>query len=144
MCPGTVSSPKERQLDHGARVLFAAGSHTIGTILMIGVYHLLRHPEVKDEAPRHAAWLALDQAPGYEELGKQCVSFVRLEFALSMEQSPVIKEMLRIVSSTPNGPPCVVPPAIWCRDIQRRDTRRSQCTSCLSVVPEIIRITMAL
>jgi cytochrome P450 len=65
-------SPTERQLDHEARVLFAAGSHTIGTTLMIGVSHLLRHPEVKDRLVDEvrAAWPVLDQAPSYEELEK--------------------------------------------------------------------------
>jgi cytochrome P450 len=64
--------PTEQQLDHEARVLFAAGSHTIGTTLMIGVYHILRNPEVKqrlvDEV--RAAWPVLDQAPSYELLEK--------------------------------------------------------------------------
>jgi cytochrome P450 len=67
-----ISSPTETQLDHEARVLFAAGSHTIGTTLMIGVSHLLRHPEVKDRLVDEvcAAWPVLDQAPSYEELEK--------------------------------------------------------------------------
>ena len=64
--------PTERKLDHEARVLFAAGSHTIGTTLMIGVSHLLRHPEIKDRLVEEvrAAWPVLDQAPSYEELEK--------------------------------------------------------------------------
>ena len=64
--------PTEKQLDHEARVLFAAGSHTVGTTLMIGVYHLLRHPEMKDRLVEEvrAAWPVLDQAPSCEVLEK--------------------------------------------------------------------------
>ena len=67
-----LPSPTETQLDHEARVLFAAGSHTIGTTLMIGVHHILRHPEVKDRLvdELRAAWPVLDQPPGYEEFEK--------------------------------------------------------------------------
>ena len=67
-----LPSPTERQLDHEARVLFAAGSHAIGTTLMIGVAHLLRHPEIKDRLvdELRAVWPVLDQAPSYEELEK--------------------------------------------------------------------------
>ena len=64
--------PTELHLCHEARVMFAAGSHTVGTTLMTGVYHLLRNPETKqrlvDEV--RAAWPALDQTPSYEELEK--------------------------------------------------------------------------
>ena len=64
--------PTESQLDHDARVLFAAGSHTIGTTLMIGVSHILRHLEVKERLVNEvrAAWPVLDQVPSYEELEK--------------------------------------------------------------------------
>ena len=41
----------------------------------------------------------------------KCVYVVRLEFALSMEQTAVIKEMLRIATPTPIGLPRVVPPS---------------------------------
>ena len=65
-------SPTALHLIHEGRVMFAAGSHTVGTTLMTGVYHLLRSPEAKqrlvDEV--RAAWPALDQAPSYEELEK--------------------------------------------------------------------------
>ena len=64
--------PTALHLIHEGRVMFAAGSHTVGTTLMTGVYHLLRNPEAKqrlvDEV--RAAWPALDQAPSYEELEK--------------------------------------------------------------------------
>jgi cytochrome P450 len=67
-----LPSPTEIQLDQEARLLFAAGSHTIGATLMIGVYHLLCHPEIKDKLvdELRAAWPVLDQAPSYEVLEK--------------------------------------------------------------------------
>lgn len=43
-------------------------------------------------------------------LGK-CVYFVGLEFALSMEQTAVIKETLRMAVTLPAGLPRVVPPS---------------------------------
>ncbi|SRR6266403_120912 len=66
------SSPTELQLNHEARVLFAAGSHTVGTALMIGICNLLRHPDVKERLVDevHTAWPVLDQAPSYEQLEK--------------------------------------------------------------------------
>jgi cytochrome P450 len=52
--------------------MFVAGSHTIGTTLMTGVYHLLRSPEAKqrlvDEV--HAAWPVLDESLSHEQLQK--------------------------------------------------------------------------
>jgi cytochrome P450 len=64
--------PTALQLLHEARVLFTAGSHTVGTTLMTGVYHILRNPEVKqrlvDEV--RTAWPVLDQAMRYEDLEK--------------------------------------------------------------------------
>jgi cytochrome P450 len=80
--------PTELQLCHEARVLFAAGSHTVGTTLMMGVHYLLRSPEAKQRLVDdvRAAWPVLEEAPCYEELEKlpflaRC-SFVRPEFAL--------------------------------------------------------------
>ncbi|KAI0277337.1 cytochrome P450 [Russula aff. rugulosa BPL654] len=92
-----LPSPTEMQLDHEARVLFAAGSHTVGTTLMIGVYHILRHPEIKDRLVNElrAAWPVLDEAPSYEVL----------------EKLPFLAKMLRIATPTPIGPPRVVPPS---------------------------------
>ena len=67
-----LPSPTELQLCHEALVLFSAGSHTVGTTLMTGVYYLLRSPEAKqrlvDEV--RTAWPVLDEAPNYEELEK--------------------------------------------------------------------------
>ena len=64
--------PTALQLSHEARVMFAAGSHTVGTTLMIGVYYLLRNPEAKqrlvDEV--RAAWPVLGRDPSHEELEK--------------------------------------------------------------------------
>jgi hypothetical protein len=64
--------PTALQLSHEARVLFAAGSHTVGTTLMTGVFYLLRNPGAKqrlvDEV--RTAWPVLDEAPSYEELEK--------------------------------------------------------------------------
>jgi cytochrome P450 len=64
--------PTALQLKHEAELLFAAGSHTIGTTLMTGVYYLLRSPEAMQRLvdELRAAWPSLDQAPNYEELEK--------------------------------------------------------------------------
>jgi hypothetical protein len=96
-----LPQPTALKLCHEARVLFAAGSHTIGTTLMTGVYYLLRSPEAKqrlvDEV--RTVWPLLDEAPSYEELEK-------LPFLTA-----VIKETLRIAVPTPAGLPRVVPPS---------------------------------
>ncbi|KAH9979110.1 cytochrome P450 [Lactifluus volemus] len=93
--------PTALQLKHEAELLFAAGSHTIGTTLMTGVYYLLRSPEAMQRLvdELRAAWPSLDQAPNYEEL-KQ------LPFLTA-----VIKETLRLSVSIPGGLPRVVPPS---------------------------------
>ena len=64
--------PTELQLSHEARVLFAAGSHTVGTTLTIGAYHLLLNLEAKKRLVDEVrdAWPVLDEAPSYEELEK--------------------------------------------------------------------------
>ena len=64
--------PTALQLQHEAQVLYMAGSHTIGTALMTGVYYLLRSPEAKQRLvdELRVAWPALDQPPDYEELEK--------------------------------------------------------------------------
>ncbi|KAF8506098.1 cytochrome P450 [Russula emetica] len=93
--------PTASQLCHEARVLFIAGSHTVGTTLMTGVYHILRNPEVKqrlvDEV--RTAWPVLDQAPSYEVLEK-------LPY-----MTAIIKETLRMAVTLPAGLPRVVPPS---------------------------------
>lgn len=64
--------PTATQLQNEAQVLFAAGSHTVGTTLMVGTYNLLRSPEAKKrlEDEVRAAWPVLDQPPSYEDLEK--------------------------------------------------------------------------
>ncbi|KAF8270910.1 cytochrome P450 [Lactarius quietus] len=93
------SVPSVKQLQDEAELLFSSGSHTVGTVLMMGVYHLLRNPETKarlvDEI--RSVWPVLDKPPSYEELEK-------LPFLTA-----VIKEMLRIAPAVPVGLPRVVP-----------------------------------
>jgi cytochrome P450 len=93
--------PTAKQLLNEAEVLFDAGSHTVGTVLMTGVYHLLRNPETKQRLADEvrSAWPVLDKPPSYEELEK-------LPFLTA-----VIKEMLRIAPAVPVGLPRVVPPS---------------------------------
>ncbi|KAI9508110.1 cytochrome P450 [Russula earlei] len=93
--------PTVLQLKHEALVLFAAGSHTVGTTLMIGVYYLLRNPEAKQKLVEevHSVWPILDQAPRYEDLEKLPLL------------TAVIKETLRLAVPTPAGLPRVVPPS---------------------------------
>ena len=66
------SVPSKEQLLHEAELLFAAGSHTVGTALMTGVHHLLRNPETKkrlmDEI--RSSWPVLDKPPSYDVLEK--------------------------------------------------------------------------
>ncbi|KAH9042852.1 cytochrome P450 [Lactarius hengduanensis] len=98
--------PTAQQLLNEAEVLFSAGSHTVGTVLMTGVYHLLHNPETKqrlvDEV--RSTWPVLDSPPSYEELEK-------LPFLASALLTAVIKEMLRIAPAVPAGLPRVVPPS---------------------------------
>ena len=67
-----LAPPTASRLCDDAKTLFAAGSHTTGTTLMTGAFHLLRDPEAKqklvDEV--HTVWPVLDQAPSYEQLEK--------------------------------------------------------------------------
>jgi len=68
---------------------------------MIGTYHLLHNPEVKQRLVDElfSAWPVLDQPPSYEEIEK-------LPFLTA-----VVKEALRIAVPTPVGLPRVVPPS---------------------------------
>ncbi|KAH9062299.1 putative cytochrome P450 [Lactarius vividus] len=93
--------PTAQQLLNEAEVLFSAGSHTVGTVLMTGVYHLLHNPETKQRLVDEirSAWPVLDNPPSYEALEK-------LPFLAT-----VIKEMLRIAPAVPAGLPRVVPPS---------------------------------
>ncbi|KAH9985202.1 putative cytochrome P450 [Russula compacta] len=94
-------APTALYLQHEAQLLFAAGSHTVGTALMIGTYHVLRNPDAKHELVEElrTAWPVIDEPPSYEELEK-------LPFLTA-----VIKETLRVAVPTPAGLPRVVPPS---------------------------------
>ena len=65
--PPTIS-----RLCDDARTLFAGGSHTVGTTLMIGAFYILRSPEAKQRLvdELHTVWPILEQAPSYEQLEK--------------------------------------------------------------------------
>jgi cytochrome P450 len=82
---GTV--PSSKQLLHEAEVLFSAGSHAVGTVLMIGVHHLLRNPEIKKRLVEEVrgAWPSLDKPPKYEELEK--LPFLASAILVSVQNS---------------------------------------------------------
>jgi len=141
-----LPSPTALQLLHEGRVLFAAGSHTVGTTLMTGVYYLLRNPEAKqrlvDEV--RAAWPVLDQAPRHEDLEKLpflvSVIVVDLEFC-SKDGIDCCHQ--RDVAHRCNDTcrPSTCSAAIWCRDIRRQRTRRGRCfmpVCLLSFVPDVL------
>ena len=67
-----LPTPTASQLRDEAQNLFAAGSHTTGTTLMTGTFHILRNPEVKQRLvdELHTVWPVLDHAPSYEQLEK--------------------------------------------------------------------------
>ena len=67
-----LPTPTVSQLSDDAVVLFSAGSHTIGTTLFVGVYHLLRNPEIKQRLIDEVCtvWPVLDQPPSHEQLEK--------------------------------------------------------------------------
>ncbi|KAH9998261.1 cytochrome P450 [Russula vinacea] len=84
-----LSPPTALQLSHEARVLFAAGSHTVGTTLMqesFIYYAILRR--------------------GLCSMNSELRKLEKLPFLTA-----VIKEALRIGTPTPAGLPRVVPPA---------------------------------
>ncbi|KAI0052784.1 putative cytochrome P450 [Auriscalpium vulgare] len=91
--------PDETELLGEARVLFAAGSDTVGTALMYAVYHLLQNPSMHKrlEEELHAAWPVLHERLDFEALEK-------LPYLTA-----VIKEALRVSPGTPAGLPRVVP-----------------------------------
>jgi hypothetical protein len=76
------STPTATHLRHEAQLMFAAGSHTVGTTLMIGVYHLLHNPDSKQRLVDEVrnAWPVLDQPPPYEDLEK--LPFLASSFTL--------------------------------------------------------------
>jgi len=93
--------PTVSQLSDDAYSLFSAGSHSTGTSLNAGVYHLLHNPEIKQKLidELRTVWPVLDQPPTHKQLEK-------LPFLTA-----VIKETLRIATAVPAGLPRVVPPS---------------------------------
>ena len=76
--PPTVS-----QLSDDAYSLFSAGSHSSGTTLNAGVYHLLHNPETKQRLidELRTVWPVLDQPPSHKQLEK--LPFLVRAFILS-------------------------------------------------------------
>jgi hypothetical protein len=141
-----LPSPTALQLSHEGRVLFAAGSHTVGTTLMTGVYYLLRNPEAKqrlvDEV--RTAWPVLDQAPRHEDLEKlpflASVFVVNLEFC-SKDGTDCCNQGDTAHSYNDTCRPSTCSTAIWCRDIWRQGTWRGRCSMfvcLLSIVPDVL------
>jgi hypothetical protein len=141
-----LPSPTALQLTHEGRVLFAAGSHTVGTTLMTGVYYLLRNPVAKqrlvDEV--RTAWPVVEQAPRHEDLEKlpflASVFFVNLEFCSNdgidccHQRDPAHSYNDTCRSSTCSA-------AIWFRDIRRQGTWRGRCfmpVCLLSFIPDVL------
>ena len=119
-----LPSPTALQLSHEGRVLFAAGSHTVGTTLMTGVYYLLRNPEAKqrlvDEV--RTAWPVLDQAPRHEDLEKlpflASVFVINLDFC-SKDGIDCCHQRDTAHSHNDTRWPSTCSAAIRCRDIWR-------------------------
>jgi hypothetical protein len=126
-----LPSPTALQLSHEGRVLFAAGSHTVGTTLMTGVYYLLRSPEAKqrlvDEV--HTAWPVLEQAPRHEDLEKLpflvSVCVVDLEF-FSKDGIDCCHQRDAAHSYNNTCGPSTCSAAIWCCDIRCQGTWRGR------------------
>jgi len=117
-------SPTESQLCHEARVLFSAGSHTIGTTLMTGVYYLLRSPEARqrlvDEV--RTAWPVFDQAPSHEELEKLpflASVFICQTRACSKDRTDCCHQRDAAHRCAGTRWPSTRSTAIWCRDSRR-------------------------
>jgi hypothetical protein len=141
-----LPSPTALQLSHEGLVLFAAGSHTVGTVLMTGFYYLLRSPEAKqrlvDEV--RAAWPVLDQAPHYEDLEK--LPFLASVFIVSLEICSKDGIDCCYQRDAAHGyigtcRPSTCRAAIWCRDIRSQGTWRGRCSipvCLLSLVPDVL------
>jgi hypothetical protein len=141
-----LPTPTELQLCHEARVLFAAGSHAVGTTLTTGVYHLLRSPEIKqrlvDEV--RTAWPALDEPPSHEELEKLpfLVSVIICQTrACFKDGTECCRQRVAAHRCASTRWPSSCSSASRCRNIWRWDTRRSSCFNpfCHCVVPYSIR-----
>ena len=132
--------PTALQLSHEGRVLFAAGSHTVGTTLMTGAYYLLRNPEAKqrlvDEV--RTAWPVLDQAPHYEDLEK--LPFLASLFVVNLEICSKDGTDCCYQRDAAHGcndscGPSTCSAAIWCRDIRRQCTWRGRCFMPVCLMP---------
>ena len=141
-----LPSPTAIQLSHEGQVLFSAGSHTVGTMLMAGVYHILHNPEVKQRLvdELRTAWPALDQAPQYEDLKK--LPFLASVFVVNLEicikdgiDCCYQRDAAHRYISTCKSSTCGA--AIWCRDIWRQCTWRGRCfmlVCLLSFSPDVL------
>jgi hypothetical protein len=127
-----LPSPTALQLSHEGQVSFAAGSHTVGTTLMTGIYHLLRNPGTKQRLvdELRTAWPMLDQVPQYEDLQK--LPFLASVFVINLEFCSKNgidcyhqRDAARWCTSTCRPSTCSA--AIWCRDIRRQCTWRGRC-----------------
>ena len=141
-----LPSPTALQLSHEGRVLFAAGSHTVGTTLMTGAYYLLRNPEAKQKLVDEVrtAWPVLDQAPPHEDLEKlpflASVFVVNLEFC-SKDGIDCCHQRDAAHSHNDTCRPSTRSATIWCRDIRRQRAWRGWCFMpiCrLSFVPDVL------
>ena len=124
--------PTALQLTHEGRVLFAAGSHTVGTMLMNGFYYLMRNPEAKQRLvdELRTAWPVLGQAPRYEDLEK--LPFLASVFIVSLDfcskdgvDGCHQRDAAHCYIDTSRS--STYSSAIRCRDIRRNDTWRGRC-----------------
>jgi hypothetical protein len=141
-----LPSPTALQLSHEGQVLFAAGSHTVGTTLMAGFYYLLRDPEAKqrlvDEV--RTAWPVLDQAPHYEVLER--LPFLASLSVVNLEICSDGGIDCRYQRDAAHGyidtcRPSTYSAAIWCGDIWRPCTWRGRCfmpVCLMSFVPDVL------
>jgi hypothetical protein len=135
-----LPSPTALQLSHEGQVLFSAGSHTVGTTLMVGFYYLLRDPEAKqrlvDEV--RTAWPVLDQAPRYEDLEK--LPFLASLFVVDVEiysdgGIDCCHQRDAAYGCTNTCWPSTCSASIWCGDIWRQCTWRGRCFVPVCLMP---------
>jgi hypothetical protein len=126
-----LPSPTALQLTHEGRVLFAAGSHTVGTMLMTGVYHLLRNPAAKERLVDEVrtAWPVLDQVPRHEDLEKlPFLASVFVVYLVFCSKDGIDCCHQRDAAHGYNTcRPSTCSTAIWYRDIQRQYSWRGRC-----------------
>jgi hypothetical protein len=127
-----LPSPTELRLSHEGLLLFAAGSHTVGTTLMSGIYHLLHNPEAKERLVDEVctAWPVLDQAPRHEDLEKlpflASIFVSNLEFC-SKDGIDCCHQRDAAHGYNDTRRPSTCSAAIWCRDIRRQYSWRGWC-----------------